>query len=211
MGDGLAWPDRDFDAEYDRLISTCAVRYLPAAWIWQVRAGGTITAPLSGWMTATAFAHITVAEDGTAEGRFRGEELSFMFARPHARPPRAYYRLGLGEERGTRIDPRLLDGRMGAFLAQLAAPSAEKMGAEDRLILLDVATGSQATTRPTDNGAWTVRQHGPLRLWDAVEQAVMTWQEAGSPTMDTFGLTATPEGQRVWLGSPDGPAWALPA
>lgn len=211
VGDGLDWPARDLDAEYDRLVATCAVRYLPAAWIWQVRAGGTITAPLSGWMTATAFAHVTIAEDGTAEGRFRDEELSFMFARPHARPPRSYYRLGLGEERETRIDPRLLGERMGVFLAQLAAPSAEKMGSEDRIILLDVATGSQATTRPTEHGTWTVRQHGPLNLWDAVEDAILIWQEAGSPDIGAFGLTATPRGQRVWLGSPDGPSWTLPA
>ncbi|MFD8527233.1 hypothetical protein ACFV0L_07450 [Streptosporangium canum] len=60
-------------------------------------------------------------------------------------------------------------------------------------------------------GGWTVHQHGPLRLWDAVEDAILTWQAAGSPHQSAFGLTVTGDRQYVWLGEPDGPSWDLPA
>ncbi len=210
VGDGLAGYDRN--AEYDRLIATCSVRYIPLAWMEQVRDGGTITAPLSGWMPGDAMAHLTLADDGTACGRFLPDDFAFMPARPHARPPRSSYMIGLGTERESRIDPNVLDDHTGRFVAQLGAPSAEKLGFGDEIILLDVATGSQATTRRDPKGAgWLVRQHGPLRLWHAVEDAVLTWQYAGSPRQSGFGLTVTREGQRVWLGDPDGPSWNRPA
>lgn len=209
VGDGLSVYDED--AEYDRLIATCSVRYVPVPWLWQVRDGGTITTPLSGWMSATVLAHLTLADDGTAAGRFLPDEFSFMFARAHDRPPRSHYLLGIGEERDSLIDPRVLEDPTGLFVAQLAAPSAEKLGMGDRVILLDVATGSQCSTEPLPGGGWKVRQHGPLRLWDAVEQAISTWQSAGSPGKEAFGLTVTRDSQRVWLGDPSSPSWNLPA
>jgi hypothetical protein len=55
-----------------------------------------------------------------------------------------------------------------------------------------------------------VRQHGPIRLWDAVEQAIQTWQKAGSPHQSAFGLTVTRDRQYVWLGDNNGPSWNLP-
>jgi len=208
VGDGLAGYVKN--AEYDRLIATCSVRYIPFLWMWQVRDGGTITAPLWGWMGGTALAHLTLSDDGTASGRFDPHEVSFMPARPHQPPPRpTVLRKGLGEERESRIDPNTLTDWTGKFVGQLGAPSAELLGEGDRVFLLDVATGSQATTEPTGNG-WKVRQHGPLRLWDAVEDAIETWRRAGSPHQSSFGLTVTRTGQRVWLEDPDGPSWWLP-
>jgi len=55
-----------------------------------------------------------------------------------------------------------------------------------------------------------VHQHGPIRLWDAIEKAITTWREAGNPHQSGFGLTVARESQRVWLGEPDGPRWELP-
>jgi methyltransferase of ATP-grasp peptide maturase system len=209
VGDGLGGYPKN--AEYDHLIATCSVRYIPAPWMWQVRDGGTITAPLTGWMHGSAFAHIVLADDGTASGRFSSYDISFMPARPHEPPPRtSFYVIGLGEQRDSRIDPKILDDWTGCFVAQLAAPSAEKLGSGDEIVLVDVATGSQATTKPAYDGAWTVRQHGPLRLWDEIEEAILTWQRAGCPHQSAFGLTVTPGWQRVWLGDPVGPSWDLP-
>src|ERR1022692_2433378 len=207
-GDGLEGYEKN--AEYHRLIATCAVRFIHPAWIWQVRDGGTITTPLWGWMNGTALAHLTLGDDGTASGRFCPCDVAFMNARPHGRPPRSSYLFGLGDERPTTIKPGILDNWTGCFVAQLGAPSAEKLGAGDEIVLLDVATGSQASTRRAESGGWTVRQHGPLRLWDAVEDAIATWQRAGSPHQSAFGLTVTPVGQWVWLGDAGGPRWRLP-
>ncbi|MEV7970531.1 ATP-grasp peptide maturase system methyltransferase [Sphaerisporangium sp. NPDC088356] len=207
-GDGLAGYDKN--AEYDRLIATCSVRYVPMPWMWQVRDGGTITAPLTGWMRGAAFAHLTLGGDGTASGRFLEDDIYFMTARPHGPPPVASPYLASGELRESRVDPQVLDIPAGLFVAQLAAPSAMRLGGGDEVILWDVATGSQAVTGPDPAGGWTVRQRGALRLWDAVEEAILVWQNAGSPHQSAYGLTVTGDRQYVWLGEPDGPSWDLP-
>ncbi|WP_372448695.1 hypothetical protein [Streptomyces musisoli] len=78
------------------------------------------------------------------------------------------------------------------------------------VILVDVATGSQAWTEPA-GGGWTVHRHGRLHLWDQVEAALTGWQDAGSPPHCDLGLTVDPVGtQRVWLGTPVGRSWSLP-
>jgi methyltransferase of ATP-grasp peptide maturase system len=209
VGDGLAGYEKN--AEYDRLIATCSVRYIPVPWMWQVRDGGTITTPLWGWMGGTAFAHLTLDDAGNASGRFLKDSLYFMTARPHLPHPLSYAMLSRGRPRQSRIDPNVLDDETGVFVAQLAAPSAQRLGTGDETILLDVATGSQASTSKTAQGDWVVRQHGPLRLWDVVEEAIQTWQKAGSPHQSAFGLTVTRDRQYVWLGDNDGASWDLPA
>ncbi|MFI0420134.1 ATP-grasp peptide maturase system methyltransferase [Spongiactinospora sp. 9N601] len=209
QGDGLLGYEKN--AEYDRVIATCAVRYIPMHWMWQVKDGGTITAPVAGWMHSTVLAHLTLADDGTASGHFSPYGIAFMPARQHQAPlrPSALY-LRHGDERESRIDPRALEGATGRFVAQLAAPSAELIGGGEHVVLLDVATGSQARIGPASAGGWTVSQRGPLRLWDAVEDAILIWQAAGSPPWSRFGMTVTRDDQHVWLGAPDGPAWRLP-
>jgi methyltransferase of ATP-grasp peptide maturase system len=209
VGDGLAgYAD---NAEYDRLIATCSVRYIPVPWMWQVRDGGTITAPMAGWMGGVAFAHLTLDDMGNASGPFLRDDLYFMTARPHLPHPLSATLMPRGDQRESRIDPNILDDSAGLFVAQLAAPSAQRAGTGDETILLDVATGSQAVTSKVGEGEWLVRQHGPLRLWDAVEDAIEKWQRAGSPHQSGFGLTVTPTWQRVWLGDSAGPSWNLPA
>ncbi|WP_405004172.1 ATP-grasp peptide maturase system methyltransferase [Kitasatospora purpeofusca] len=207
-GDGLGGdPD---GGTFDRLIATCSVRYLPMAWLHQVRPGGRILVTLSGWSYANALALLDVTGPGEATGRFLPGFTSFMIARPHDRPPRPTLALLPGEERASRIDPAKLDTWTGSWIAQLAAPSAERMGSGAQQILSDVATGSQARTVPDPAGGWTVVQRGPLRLWDQVETAVETWRAAGEPHQVGFGITVSAAGQRVWLGTEDGPGWDLP-
>ncbi|MFI6662277.1 ATP-grasp peptide maturase system methyltransferase [Streptomyces sp. NPDC050523] len=207
-GDGLA--GHKDAADYDAIVATCAVRHIPPAWLYQVRDGGTITTTVSGWMLASGLIRLTVHDDGTATGRFAGDQIGYMLARPHERPPRPTYYQRPGRTRAACLDPGLLDDWTGQFIAQLAAPSAELMTTGDGVILVDVATGSQAWTERAGKG-WQVHQHGPLRLWDAVEEALTTWQDAGAPPQSDFGMTVEADGtQRVWLGQPEGPAWHLP-
>lgn len=207
-GDGLAgYKD---GADYDTIVATCAVRHIPPAWLRQVRVGGTITTALGGWMTASGLIRLTVQDDGTASGTFAADQVGYMLARPHERPPRPTYFQRPGQVRQIRTDPGLLDDWTGHFVAQLAAPSAELMTSDDGVILVDVATGSQAWTEATAAGR-RVHQYGPLRLWDAVEEALLTWQQAGSPAQSAFGMTVDGDGvQRVWAGDPGGPSWRLP-
>ena len=207
-GDGLQ--GHKDGADYDAIVATCSVRSIPRSWLWQLREGGTITTTISGWMLASGLIRLTMGKDGTATGRFTGETIGYMLARPHERPPRPQFIQHPGSTRATLVDPALIETWTGHFLAQLAAPSAELATTGDSVILVDVATGSQAWTEPA-GGGWAVHQHGPLRLWDQVEGALMTWQEAGAPDQSAFGMTVTDDAQTVWLGTPTGPSWQLPA
>jgi methyltransferase of ATP-grasp peptide maturase system len=207
VGDGLrGWKG---EADYDAIVATCSVRSIPQPWFWQVNDGGSITTTVSGWMLASGMIRLVLDGEGTAHGRFTADTVSYMLARPHERPPSpSFFRLD-GSSRTVRVDPGLLEEWTGRFVAQLAAPSAELMAASTGLVLRDVATGSQAWTESAGEG-WTVHQHGPLRLWDQVEDALLLWQGAGAPDLTAFGMTATPFEQRVWIDSPQGPSWQLP-
>ncbi|MGW1143766.1 ATP-grasp peptide maturase system methyltransferase [Streptomyces sp. NPDC002454] len=207
VGDGLQGCRQH--ADYDAVVATCSVRSLPPSWFWQLNEGGSITTTISGWMLAAGLIRLTLDEEGTAHGRFTDDRISYMLARPHERPPAPVFFPQLGNTRTARVDPRLLDRWAGRFVAQLAAPSAQLMTTGDGIVLRDVGTGSQAWTEAEGEG-WIVHQHGPLSLWDQVEAALLSWQEAGAPDLTAFGMTATPEQQNVWLGSPDGPKWSLP-
>lgn len=115
-----------------------------------------------------------------------------------------------GEERPSRIDPAVIGTWTGSWVAQLAAPAAERMGTGAEQILWDVSTGSQARTMPGPDGGWTVVQRGPVRLWDRVEAAIGLWQAAREPHQEGFGVTVSATRQRVWIGAEDGPGWDLP-
>ncbi|MFH8411086.1 ATP-grasp peptide maturase system methyltransferase [Streptomyces sp. NPDC018019] len=198
-------------AEYDAIVATCSIRSIPRSWLYQITDNGSITCTLSGWMLASGMIRLTLDENGDAHGRFLagGDTVSYMLARPHERPPRPTLYRHPGDTRPTRIPPSLLTDPTGRFVAQLAAPSAELVTVGDSYVLVDVATGSQAWT---ESGApdTAVHQHGPLRLWDQVEDAIMTWQKEGAPDITAFGMTATPDDQYVWLTDADGPCWPLP-
>ncbi|WP_093175406.1 hypothetical protein [Sinosporangium album] len=166
---------------------------------------------MCGWMGGVAFAHLTMGGNDIAQGRFLNEDLFFMTARSHLPPPRPPMVSGLGEARQSRIDPSILQDETGTWVAQLAVPQAQHSWSDDRAFLVDVGTGSRASAKPSPDGGWVAYQSGPVRLWDAVEDVILTWQEAGRPHQSEFGLTATPDEQWVWLGDPSGPRWYLPA
>ncbi|WP_285563711.1 hypothetical protein [Streptomyces sp. RTGN2] len=77
--------------------------------------------------------------------------------------------------------------------------------------------------RVTGVGLWTedgstatahvpgmVRQAGPERIWDTVEELASVFRE-GEPAREDFGLTITPDGQRFWYRDPKDPCWPAPA
>ncbi|MFF0446487.1 ATP-grasp peptide maturase system methyltransferase [Streptomyces sp. NPDC004609] len=207
-GDGLS--GRPEEAPYDIVIAFCSVRHIPYGLLRQAKEGGTLLVTIAGWGFGHGLVLLTADGGGGASGRFLPGYTSFMMARPHDRPPHGPVELLPGAERPSRIDPALLDEWSGRFVAQLAAPSAERLGVGAEQILLDVATGSQARTRPDGSGGWTVTQRGPLELWSAVEEAIAVWQNQGAPHLSEFGMTITPDAERVWIRTPDGPSWTLP-
>ncbi|MFC4009599.1 hypothetical protein ACFOY2_20400 [Nonomuraea purpurea] len=165
-----------------------------------------------GWIGGAAFAHLEVAEDGTASGRFRADTVFFMPARPHAAPPLESMTLGVGDVSHTKLDPELLRDYTALFVAQLAVPHTKHAWANgDILALHDVESGSGADVRPAEDGGWLVHQHGPLRLWDAVEEVLTVWSDARRPDPSAFTLTVTPDRQWISFGGPEWLSWDLPA
>ncbi|WP_319023105.1 ATP-grasp peptide maturase system methyltransferase [Streptomyces phaeolivaceus] len=200
VGDGLAGhPD---GAPYDRVIATCGVTELPYAWVEQTRPGGIILATLGGWLHSSELARLTVGEDGSARGPLLDGHISFMIARPQLPPP-----LGLlpdlddrDDERATPLGADCLDDWNTRFVAQLAAPRAQRLSIDrdgrTEHLLVDVDAGAWVAL-VRDGDGWTVRQGGPVGLWDDIEEAVTRWRADGAPGPDRFEVTVTAAGQTV--------------
>ncbi|WP_329138525.1 ATP-grasp peptide maturase system methyltransferase [Streptomyces sp. NBC_00670] len=212
-GDGLLGHPRR--APYDRTIATCAVRRIPYTWIRQTRPGGTVLATIGGaWSYGTGLAKVTVGEDGSAEGRIIGRS-SFMQARSQAAVPvtgdlsaRTAY---ADSEREAKVAPVLLEEWMPAFLAQLAAPGAQfvRAAAGDGTRLLyvfDPERESFAAFAFGDDG-WTVRQGGPVCLWDEIERSLIAWQDAGSPDITAVRLHITAKTHTYWISDDPALRW----
>ncbi|MFF5533600.1 ATP-grasp peptide maturase system methyltransferase [Streptomyces cinerochromogenes] len=199
VGDGLA--GRKDGTPYDRVIATCSVLDVPYTWVEQARPGGVILATLTGWMHASGLARLMVGEDGTARGRFLEGGVSFMLARPQLPPPLGMLPdLDAGEERPARLAPIVLEDLTARYVAQLAAPRAQRLTlpgpAGTKHVLLDVDAGAWAALRQ-DGERWVVRQGGPGRLWDDVEEHLLRWQADDCPSLEQFEIEVSAEGRRA--------------
>jgi protein-L-isoaspartate O-methyltransferase len=84
VGDGLHGHREG--VPFDRAIATCSVRRIPAGWLEQVRPGGSDLGTVTGWFYSCGLARLTVGNDGSADGRFLTDDVSFMIARSQAAP-----------------------------------------------------------------------------------------------------------------------------
>jgi methyltransferase of ATP-grasp peptide maturase system len=206
-------------APYDRIIATCGVPAIPAAWLAQAAPGAVILADVHGPIGGT-LARLTVNPDGTATGRFLPHWAGFMWLRhtPEISPPEPP--LWLDDEpveSVTQLDPTLIpsDSLVG-FVAQWHLPHVTWGPATENgtaAIHLWAPDGSRASVRsiPTASG-FPVSQAGPQRLWNRAEEAYAFWQRAGRPHYDQFGITVTSTDQYVWYNHPDSEhRWPLPA
>ncbi|WP_406060900.1 ATP-grasp peptide maturase system methyltransferase [Streptomyces sp. NBC_01077] len=200
VGDGLAGVPEG--GPYDRIVTTCGILDVPPAWLAQTRPGGQILATVCGWMYSSELARLTVDDDGAAHGRLLGGQVSFMLARPHLPPPLGVLPdLASGDERETALGPDALDDWTARFVAQLAAPRAQRVrissdGGEPDDVILDVGAGSWVVLH-RDGGRWIVRQGGPDRLWDGIEDHVDRWRRDGAPDLDRFRITVTPDTRTI--------------
>jgi methyltransferase of ATP-grasp peptide maturase system len=214
VADGLYgyWPE----ARFDRIVAACSFRAVPPALLAQTRPGGKILLSMSGWLYGYARVLLTVAADGTAEGALLPGTVSFMAARSHAAPAfgnPAHWAAGLPDKpRTARHGPdRLMAATEEAFhlrfLTQCAVPDAQLVTVGEIVHLIDVVSGSAATLTPR-NGVWDVREGGPVRLWERVENALDAFESAGRPEPETFLLHVSDGGQVLW--HPNMPGMSLP-
>jgi hypothetical protein len=178
---------------------------VPPELIEQTQPGGIILLTLGGWLYSSELARLTVHEDGTASGRFLSGQISFMLARPQLPPP-----LGLlpdldeGDERPASLGADVINDWNTRFVAQLAAPRAQRVtltrDGRTEHVLLDVSTGAWAALWK-DGGRWMVRQSGPFRIWDAVEEHITRWRADGAPPLERFEITVTSDRPSItWPG-----------
>ncbi|MFD7765290.1 ATP-grasp peptide maturase system methyltransferase [Streptomyces sp. NPDC059787] len=216
VADGLYgyWPE----APFDRIVAACSFRAVPPALVAQTRPGGKILLTLSGWLYGYARVMLTVAGDGTAEGRLLGGTVSFMSARTHAAPafgnPAHWAAEPPGEARIARHGPEQItaateDAFHLRFLVQSAVPDAQLATVGDVLYLIDVVSGSAAVLTPDGDGGWRVREGGPVRLWERVEHVLDAYDTAGRPGPETFTLCVHDGGQH--LRHPHMPCLPLPS
>ncbi|WP_030870810.1 ATP-grasp peptide maturase system methyltransferase [Streptomyces sp. NRRL S-37] len=219
VADGLYgyWPE----APFDRIVAACSFRAVPPALVAQTRPGGKILLTLSGWLHGYARVLLTVTGDGTAEGRLLGGTVSFMPARTHAAPafgnPAHWVAAGLpGRARVARHGPERItaatkDAFHLRFLVQSAVPDAQLVTVGDVVHLVDVVSGSAAALTPDGDGdgAWQVREGGPVRLWERVECVLDAYDAAGRPGPETFSLCVYDGGQH--LRHPHVPCLPLPS
>ncbi|MFE9687851.1 ATP-grasp peptide maturase system methyltransferase [Streptomyces sp. NPDC006285] len=214
VADGLYgyWPE----AKFDRIVAACSFRAVPPAWLVQARPGGKILLTLSGWLYGYARVLLTVAQDGTAEGRLLGGTVSFMSARTHAAPAfgnPAHWAAGLpGKPRAALHSPQRITAATEEafhlrFLAQAAVPDAQMTTVGEVVHLVDVVTGSAATLTP-EGGGWAVREGGTVKLWERIERVLDAYDTAGRPGPETFTLHVYGGGQH--LRHPQMPGLPMP-
>lgn len=200
-------------APYDRIIATCTLPRIPAAWMIQARHGCVIVAP---WNPSPGgvgglLARLDV-RDRAAEGRFLSGT-SFMWSREVSQGGRPE---DLGRQaqvvREAEGDERqlLLEGE-GVWWLNLAVP-AWRFGMRshrgDRCVWVSATDGASWARVYADR----VEQGGPRRVWNELTAARRWWEEQGKPGAAEFGLTVSRQGEhRAWYGSPQGQSWLVAA
>ncbi|MFD3516128.1 methyltransferase domain-containing protein [Streptomyces sp. NPDC058657] len=201
-------------APYDRVIATCSVGRVPAAWRAQTRPGGVIVTPWGPTYGGEAVARLTVREDGSAEGPFVGSSAFMrMSAQRKQLPPTQAFLggdkwPGAGEESETTLSPDDVGDWVHMFAIGVQVPDLfcrVEAGEGDayRLWLMDTGTTAWATVDYAKRReSYRVVQSGPRRLWNELETAMRWWAGAGKPGFERFGLTVDDKGERVWLDEP---------
>ncbi|MGH3811953.1 MAG: methyltransferase domain-containing protein [Pseudonocardiaceae bacterium] len=205
-------------APYERIVATCSVPTVPSAWLTQVTPGGMIMVDVRGQIGGN-IVRLAVNDDGTAVGHFLPGYGSFMPLR-HAMAltprPSVWSTDDEPVESVSQVDPLALQyGNAFGFVVQWHCPDVTwHPTTEDGQagVHLRAPDGSRASAYATSTpGGFPVRQAGPRRLWDRVEEAHTFWRQAGCPSSDRFGITASATKQYVWYDHPNSEhRWPLP-
>ncbi len=197
-GDGeQGYPGR---APYSRILGTCAVSRIPAAWLAQVEDGGLIVTTFNRALGA-GLVRLEV-RGGRAAGRVMLEDGRFMPLRAHRqgwadRALRDALHAPASTSRTTLLPARMVvDPASGfEFFAGLALP--------------DVAVALDPVRLAHPDGSWVrhrgavVDEGGPRSLWGLAEEAYQEWRSLGRPRRHRFTFTATRDAQSFALDGTD--------
>ncbi|MEW2087258.1 methyltransferase domain-containing protein [Streptomyces sp. NPDC005283] len=201
VGDGAkGYPSR---APYDRIIATVGLHMIPQPLLAQTSAGAVIVLPLG-----YGIVRATVTGPGHATGRFLVTPAHFMARRTSSTEPQ-FDAAGQQSPTDSSVPPADLLGRL-KFPASVALPgygSCSWRDGDGQLEAVGLWTPDGSTAIAHVSG--TVRQYGPQRPWDTVEDLAKVFNS--EPDRADFLLTVTPTGQTVSYGDRGGPSWSLPA
>ncbi|MFF9320668.1 methyltransferase domain-containing protein [Streptomyces sp. NPDC014735] len=203
---------------FDRIIATCSVPAIPAAWIEQSKPGTIIVSDVALGVEG-GLVRLEVDEQGRVFGHFTSTAGRFMAARAEART----YAVPQRPERAAETDTRpstvtAADIRTHyPFRLVLAfhLPEAEIVyhidDAGSTALQIQGSDGSWARTPLVGDGTGTVTYGGDPGLWAQVEDAWHWWNNAGRPSHDRFGYVREADGSaHVWHVL-DGTRWDIPA
>jgi protein-L-isoaspartate(D-aspartate) O-methyltransferase len=191
---------------YDRIISTCSWPRVPAAWIRQVREGGTIMVNVFRGLYGGGIAVLGV-RDGQASGGFMPRFGGFMPTRTMPGPGRLRApRLHDGERRPVLIGRQILDDPSVDGFSLVAALRIDAVRIPRRS-----AGGVEQLWLHGRDGSWACLEHddvvqgGPVNLWDLIEAAYQRWRAAAPHPK--AALTVTADGRHLVSC---GTSWELP-
>ncbi|MGH3913993.1 MAG: methyltransferase domain-containing protein [Pseudonocardiaceae bacterium] len=203
-------------APYDRVLSTASCQQVPYQWVTQTVPGGKVLTPWRNAYHPGGLLSLTVAADGTATGRIV-DRTAFMQLRDQRIPECSVTEVVRGDYHGaestTTIEPYELAGHRGAMLAiGLRVPhcchryfSYDPDDGAGELWFLDPWSGSWAShfhfTPDCTDDEFSIRQHGPRRLWDEVRAAHAWWTEQGRPDEHDWVFTVHSDHQTVELST----------
>ncbi|RKT57951.1 protein-L-isoaspartate(D-aspartate) O-methyltransferase [Saccharothrix australiensis] len=179
-------------APYARLLGTCAVSRIPAAWLRQVAPGGLIVTTLNRVIGAGLVR--LVVRDGVGVGRVLAEDGRFM-------PLRAHRQTWAEEALVASLDARADTSRPTLLPARAVVHATSGFEFFAGLELAGVAVGLDPARLVHPDGSWVrhrgavVDQGGPRELWTLAEEAHRRWRALGRPGRRHFTFTASEESQ----------------
>lgn len=188
---------------YDRIVSTVAVRPVPASWLAALRPGGRLVTTISGTcLIVTA----DKTPDGGATGVTEWDRAGFMRTRTGSDyPPGLMERFALirdaeGEQVSAGRYPvvKVTDGWELLSMAGVTIPGVshhyEETGDGQRTAWMLHPDGSWARATGTADDLPVVHQAGPRRLWDELDGIRHAWVRDGSLPAYGAKVTITPDG-----------------
>jgi len=188
---------------YDRIVSTVAVRPIPASWLSALRPGGRLVTTITG---TTLIVTADKTSDGGAAGRIECDRAGFMGTRsgqdypPGPLAEFAAVRDAEGEDVRIGRYPVVNVGGAGELCSMLSitAPGIqhhfEETPGGQRTAWMLHPDGSWARATSADGDSPAVSQSGPRRLWDILDEIRYAWLRDGSLPVHGAGVTITPDG-----------------
>jgi protein-L-isoaspartate(D-aspartate) O-methyltransferase len=194
-------------APFDRVHVTCGIHTVPYAWIAQSRPGAVIVAPYCPGFGLNHAVRLVVRPDGTAIGRFPGFA-SYMMMRSQRWAGVTAVDPEEARDFTTTVDPRTLAyAPAGADLAisaltRLHSHTYREPGFFRMWVMGDSDRWGAAAWEPKRD-YYDAYQIGDRAVWQEAVDAYFRWVSWGEPGRDRFGMTVTPEGQHIWLDTPE--------